>query len=132
MAEFDDALEALSGAAHAAYANLIGHAGLVSYFQEASPLEEISLLNIGSRPARRFPRPTLVFNLHAQFETLREEGKYERMRERILERDVELAGSINPMLSRHGDASEARQYSGRVIEKGWQCPFRDKRLEEAA
>lgn len=85
-----------------------------------------------SRPARRFPRPTLVFNLHAQFETLREEGKYERMRERILERDVELAGSINPMLSRHGDASEARQYSGRVIEKGWQCPFRDKRLEEAA
>lgn len=85
-----------------------------------------------SRPARRFPRPTLVFNLHAQFETLREEGKYERMRERILERDVELSGSINPMLSRHGDASEARQYSGRVIEKGWQCPFRDKRLEEAA
>lgn len=85
-----------------------------------------------SRPARRFPRPTLVFNLHAQFETLREEGKYERMRERILERDVELAGSINPMLSRHGDASEARQYSGRVIENGWQCPFRDKRLEEAA
>ena len=67
-----------------------------------------------------------------EFETLREEGKYERMRERILERDVELAGSINPMLSRHGDASEARQYSGRVIEKGWQCPFRDKRLEEAA
>jgi phosphoenolpyruvate carboxylase len=54
VAEFDDALEALSGAAHAAYANLIGHPGLVSYFQEASPLDEISLLNIGSRPARRF------------------------------------------------------------------------------
>jgi phosphoenolpyruvate carboxylase len=52
--EFDDALEALSGAAHAAYVNLIAHPGLVSYFQEASPLDEISLLNIGSRPARRF------------------------------------------------------------------------------
>ncbi|MBU0603141.1 MAG: phosphoenolpyruvate carboxylase [Gammaproteobacteria bacterium] len=57
--EFDDALEALSGAAHAAYVNLISHPGLVSYFQEASPLEEISLLNIGSRPARRFGAKSL-------------------------------------------------------------------------
>lgn len=80
-----------------------------------------------SRPARRFPRPTLVFNLHAQFEKLRDEGKYERMRERILERDVALAGSMNPMLARHGEASEARQYSGRAIERDWQCPFRDPR-----
>lgn len=80
-----------------------------------------------SRPARRFPRPTLVFNLHAQFERLREEGKYERMRERILERDVALAGSINPMLARHGEASEARQYSGRMTEVDWDCPFRDPR-----
>ncbi|WOJ88148.1 phosphoenolpyruvate carboxylase [Methylocapsa polymorpha] len=53
-AEFDEAMEALSGAAHAAYAGLIGHPGLLAYFQAASPLEEISLLNIGSRPARRF------------------------------------------------------------------------------
>ncbi len=28
--------------------------GLVDYFQSASPLDEIALLNIGSRPARRF------------------------------------------------------------------------------
>jgi phosphoenolpyruvate carboxylase len=53
-AEFDEAMEALSGASHAAYAGLIGHPGLLAYFQAASPLEEISLLNIGSRPARRF------------------------------------------------------------------------------
>lgn len=84
-----------------------------------------------SRPARRFPRPTLVFNLHAQFEALREEGKYERMREKIIERDVELAGSINPMLARHGEASEARQYSGRVVDDAWRCPFRDKRAMPA-
>lgn len=58
-----------------------------------------------SRPARRFPRPTLVFNLHQQFERLREEGRYERMRERILERDLELAGTPNPMLARHGETS---------------------------
>lgn len=80
-----------------------------------------------SRPARRFPRPTLVFNLHDQFERLREEGRYERMREAILERDEALAGTVNPMLSRHGESSEARQYSGRAVEDGWTCPFVDKR-----
>ncbi|MCI0466336.1 MAG: phosphoenolpyruvate carboxylase, partial [Beijerinckiaceae bacterium] len=53
-AEFDEAMEALSGAAYAAYAAFISHPDLLDYFQAASPLEEISLLNIGSRPARRF------------------------------------------------------------------------------
>ena len=80
-----------------------------------------------SRPARRSPNPTLVFNLHDQFEKLRESGRYERMRNAILERDLSLAGSINPMLARHGEASEARQYSGRVVGDDWRCPFRDKR-----
>ncbi len=76
-----------------------------------------------SRPARRFERPTLVFNLHDQFERLRAEGKYETMREKILVRDEALAGSRNPMLARHGAASEARQYSGRVVDDRWACPF---------
>lgn len=76
-----------------------------------------------SRPARRFPRPTMVFNLHDQFETLRAQDKYESMRERIMVRDEALAGSRNPMLARHGDASEARQYSGRVVDDAWKCPF---------
>jgi uncharacterized protein len=84
-----------------------------------------------SRPARRFPRPTLVFNLHDQFERLRDEGLYERMRDRILERDLALAGDLNPMLSRFGETSEARQYSGRLVEDGWRCPFRDKRAAPA-
>jgi phosphoenolpyruvate carboxylase len=53
-AEFDEAMEALSGAAYAAYAKFISHPDMLEYFQAASPLEEISLLNIGSRPARRF------------------------------------------------------------------------------
>jgi phosphoenolpyruvate carboxylase len=52
--EIDDAMEALSGASRAAYTRLVGTPDLVTYFQSASPLEEISLLNIGSRPARRF------------------------------------------------------------------------------
>lgn len=76
-----------------------------------------------SRPARRFDRPTMVFNLHDQFERLRAEGRYEGMREKILSRDEALAGSRNPMLARHGEASEARQYSGRAVGKDWACPF---------
>ncbi|TKD50139.1 guanitoxin biosynthesis heme-dependent pre-guanitoxin N-hydroxylase GntA [Sphingomonas baiyangensis] len=76
-----------------------------------------------SRPARRFARPAMVFNLHDQFETLRADGKYESMREKIMVRDEALAGSRNPMLARHGEASEARQYSGRVVDEGWSPPF---------
>jgi phosphoenolpyruvate carboxylase len=53
-AEFDEAMEALSGAAQAAYRQLVEHPDLLEYYQAASPLEEISLLNMGSRPARRF------------------------------------------------------------------------------
>jgi len=83
-----------------------------------------------SRPARRFAHPTMVFNLHNQFEHLRSDGRYERMREAILERDRNLAGDINPMLARHGESSEARQYSGRAVEEDWACPFRDPRLEK--
>ncbi|WP_419866834.1 guanitoxin biosynthesis heme-dependent pre-guanitoxin N-hydroxylase GntA [Altericroceibacterium endophyticum] len=80
-----------------------------------------------SRPARRFAHPVMVFNLHDQFERLRDQNRYERMRETILARDFDLAGSLNPMLARHGEASEARQYSGRAVEDGWACPFHDPR-----
>lgn len=82
-----------------------------------------------SRPARRFPYPVMVFNLRAQFEQLRAEGRYEKLRAAILSRDEALAGSVNPMLARHGDASEARQYSGRVVDEDWVCPFRGRRTE---
>jgi phosphoenolpyruvate carboxylase len=52
--EFNEAMEALSGAAYAAYRRLAEHPGLVQYYQAASPVDELVLLNIGSRPARRF------------------------------------------------------------------------------
>ena len=68
----------------------------------------------------------LVFNLHAQFERLRAEGRYEKLRASILERDQALAGSVNPMLARHGEASEARQYSGRVVDADWRCPMQGR------
>lgn len=79
-----------------------------------------------SRPARRFARPTLVFNLHDQFEWLRAENRYEKLRASILDRDIRLAGSVNPMLARHGSISEARQYSGRAVAEDWRCPFHRK------
>lgn len=76
-----------------------------------------------SRPARRFSRPALIFNLHDQFEQLRANGRYETMREKIMVRDEAIAGTRNPMLARHGEASEARQYSGRAVDEQWRCPF---------
>ncbi len=76
-----------------------------------------------SRPARRFSRPALVFNLHDQFEQLRAANRYEPLRTAILDRDEALAGSMNPMLARHGTTSEARQYSGRAVDNDWQCPY---------
>lgn len=76
-----------------------------------------------SRPARRFERPALVFNLHDQFEQLRASGVYDKMRSTIIARDVALAGHPNPMLAQHGTQSEARQYSGRAVGEDWVCPF---------
>ena len=51
--EYDEAMEALSGISFAAYRRLAEHPGLVSYYQAASPVEELALLKMGSRPARR-------------------------------------------------------------------------------
>ena len=80
-----------------------------------------------SRAARQTPFPTMVFNLHDQFEALRASERYERMRAAILKRDEALDGSVNPMLARHGTVSEARQYSGRQVGADWKCPFTGQR-----
>lgn len=86
-----------------------------------------------SRPARRFARPALVFNLHDQFEQLRAQGRYEKLRASIMDRDVAAAGTENPMLARHGTISEARQYSGRAVDSDWICPFSGReRTSDAA
>lgn len=76
-----------------------------------------------SRLARRTPQPTLVFNLHEQFEALRASGKYESMQRAVRKRELALQGSINPVLARFGEASEAIQYSGRAVAPDWRCPF---------
>lgn len=79
-----------------------------------------------SRLSRRFRWPTLVFNPRAQFERLRAEGKFERVRAMVRERDLALQGSLNPNLADFGERSEARQYSGRAVEADWKCPFHRK------
>ena len=76
-----------------------------------------------SRKARRFEAPALVFNPHDQFERLRADGRYDRLRSAIAHRDAVYSGSVNPMLATHGERSEASQYSGRAVDETWVCPF---------
>lgn len=76
-----------------------------------------------SRRARCAPAPTIIFNFHEQFVRLRKAERYERMREVILARDTDFDGTPNPMIARHGEISEARQYSGRAVGDDWVCPF---------
>lgn len=76
-----------------------------------------------SRIARKSPVPAIAFNLHWQFEKLREMGAYHNVRDKIRERDRELQGENNPMLEDFGEKSEARQYSGRKVGEEWKCPF---------
>ena len=89
----------------------------------------VGLHPAASRMSRRAPFPCLVFNFHNQFETLKASGKYQSMQTAVRMRDVQLQGSINPVLARFGEASEARQYSGRAVETSWQCPFHAMELE---
>ncbi|WP_245512118.1 MULTISPECIES: phosphoenolpyruvate carboxylase [unclassified Mesorhizobium] len=52
--EFDEALEALAGMSQASYATLMAEPGFLDYFNQASPVAELALLKMGSRPDRRF------------------------------------------------------------------------------
>ncbi|TGQ17149.1 phosphoenolpyruvate carboxylase [Mesorhizobium sp. M2E.F.Ca.ET.219.01.1.1] len=52
--EFDEALEALAGMSQASYAGLMAEPGFLDYFNQASPIAELALLKMGSRPDRRF------------------------------------------------------------------------------
>lgn len=79
-----------------------------------------------SRMARRSPVPAIAFNLHWQFQKLREMDTYELIRDKIRKRDEAQQGSINPMMEDFGERSEARQYSGQKVGEEWKCPFMHK------
>lgn len=83
----------------------------------------VGLHPAASRIARRAPLPTIVFNPHAQFETLRRTGQFDRMRDIIRRRDRDVQGTINPMVADHGESSEAIQYSGRLHSHDWKAPL---------
>ena len=50
---WQDAMTALSPLAQRAYRGLVESQALIEYFHQATPLDELAQLNIGSRPARR-------------------------------------------------------------------------------
>ncbi len=77
-----------------------------------------------SRIARRSPYPAMTFNLHYQFEKMREIGIYTNVKNKIRERDTTLQGNINPMLKDFGEEREVLQYSGRQLDEHWKCPFK--------
>lgn len=77
-----------------------------------------------SRLARRFPYPTIVFNLYEQFEELHRQGQYHPMIKTNRQRDLRFQGSVNPMVEKHSDVWEAIQFSGRENLPSWQCPFK--------
>ena len=57
--EYDEIMEALSSSSQVAYRGLVECPGLVDFYQYASPVEELTLMKIGSRPARRFGASSL-------------------------------------------------------------------------
>lgn len=56
--EWRGVLDALAGASQTTYQELIHHPDFLQYFREATPVEEIERLPIGSRPAHRREEPS--------------------------------------------------------------------------
>lgn len=82
------------------------------------------------RFARRFAWPTLVFNVHEQFNLLREKGIFEKFRDRVRKNDTDLQGYVNPASADFGSQSEAIQYTGIINSEKWKCPFKHKAQEK--
>lgn len=57
--EFRDTLEALADMSFTGYRDLLDRPGFITYFTQASPVDELALLKMGSRPARRFGADSL-------------------------------------------------------------------------
>lgn len=53
LERWDEAMDVVSDAAQEAYEKLVGHEGLPDFFTQATPVDELSMLNVGSRPGKR-------------------------------------------------------------------------------
>jgi phosphoenolpyruvate carboxylase len=53
LKRWDEAMDVISDAAQEAYTKLIDHEGLPNFFTQATPVDELSMLNVGSRPGKR-------------------------------------------------------------------------------
>lgn len=74
------------------------------------------------RWSRRFVLPLLVFNMHKQFDGLKQSGKFTHLRDAIRKHDYALQGSTNPLVADFGQQSEAPQYGMRIVDPGWVPP----------
>jgi FPC/CPF motif-containing protein YcgG len=91
---------------------------------EGSEFFVVGLHPSSSRRGRKFPFPTLVFNVFEQFEELERVGQYGPMVTQNRIRDTRFQGSPNPMVIEHGDSWESIQFSGKANGPDWKCPFR--------
>lgn len=78
----------------------------------------VGLHAAASRWARRFGWPTLVFNALSHEKPIRAVGQFERMQERIRDRDRDLQGSVSPTIG----LCQTAQFSGRNVTAEWRCP----------
>ena len=53
LARWDEAMTVVSDAARSAYRELVERPGFPEFFASATPVDELSWLNVGSRPSRR-------------------------------------------------------------------------------
>lgn len=100
-----------------------------SFSLKAEAFFILGLNPASKRHARQFKYPTLIFNPHAEFEKLRKENRYNKMKNVVRDRDMVYSGSVNPMLQDFGEASEVFQYSGIRHSTDWKCPLKNHNEE---
>jgi FPC/CPF motif-containing protein YcgG len=100
------------------------HSGHFSFSLKQEAFFIIGMHPGNARLARRYKYPVIIFNPHAQFEKLRDQQRFDKIREVVRKRDIRLSGTINPMLSDFGDRPEVFQYTGRNYPAEWECPLK--------